>query len=291
MDTTDILKIAIPNKGRLSEKIYDLLSNAGLNFPAKDERTLHVTTKDGQYSIIFVRTQDIPRFVEDGVAHIGFTGLDVVVETDAGVDKLMDLDFGHCEMVVAVKNEDNFNCSSELPQNIKIATSFPNIAKKYFEQLGKTPKIIEVSGATEIAPRLGLADVVVDITSTGSTLKSNNLKIIDKILDSSAVIIAQKGLSCLQNKKCGSLMRAIESVIDAQKKKYLMAHVPKSALKKIKEFLPGLSAPTVTTLLGDNDNVVIHVVVDKNRVYESIEHLKMLGGQGILIMTVDQMVR
>ncbi len=287
----DILKIAIPNKGRLSEKIYELLNNAGLTFPSKDERTLQVTTKDGKYSIIFVRTQDIPRFVEDGVADVGFTGYDIVTELKANVDKIMDLDFGYCEMVVAVKEEDSYNSSTELPEYIKVATSFPNIAKDYFESLGKTPKIIEVSGATEITPRLGLADVVVDITSSGSTLKSNKLKIIDKILESTAIVIARKDLPPTQAEKTNSLIRALESVIEAREKKYLMVNIPKASLNQLKEFLPGLSAPTVTTLLGDDEKAVVHVVVDKDKVYESVEKLKAIGGQGILIMTVDQMVK
>ena len=141
-----MLKIAIPNKGRLSEKIYDLLNSAGLVFPSKDERTLQVTTKDEKYSIIFVRTQDIPMFVENSIADIGFTGFDILTELKADVEKIMDLDFGYCEMVVAVKEEDSYKTSSDLPQNLKIATSFPNIASEYFEKLGKTPKIIEVSG-------------------------------------------------------------------------------------------------------------------------------------------------
>jgi len=287
----NILKIAIPNKGRLSEKIYDLLNCAGLTFPTKDERTLQVTTKDGQYCIIFVRTQDIPRFVEDGVANVGFTGFDIVTELKADVDKIMDLDFGYCEMVVAIREEDPYNSTKELPQNIKVATSFPNIAKEYLEKSGKTPKIIEVSGATEITPRLGLADVVVDITSSGATLKSNKLKIIDKILESTAVIIANKNLTEIQKEKTSSLVRALESVIEAREKKYLMVNIPKASLGKLKEFLPGLSAPTVTNLLGDEEKAVVHVVVDKEKVYDSIEKLKAIGGEGILIMTVDQMVK
>lgn len=285
------LKIAIPNKGRLSEKIYALLSNAGLNFPSKSERTLQVTTKDGKYSLIFVRTQDIPKFVEDKVADIGFTGFDIVTETKAVVDKIMDLDFGQCDMIVAVKEEDPYEKASDLPEEIKVATSFPNIAKDFFDKIGKKAKIIEVSGATEITPRLGLSNVVVDITSSGSTLKSNKLKIIDKILSSSAVIIASKDLSESQKVSTENLLRALESVIEAQEKKYLMAHVPKAALEEIKSFLPGLSSPTVMTLMDDDDHVVIHVVVDSEKVYDSIQHLKSLGGQGILIMTVDQMVR
>lgn len=285
------LRIAIPNKGRLSEKIYELLNNAGLNFPTKSERTLQVTTRDGKYSLIFVRTQDIPKFVEDDVADIGFTGFDIVTETKVDVDKILDLDFGQCNMVVAVKEEDPYDSAKDLPSEIKVATSFPNIAKDYFDKLGKKAKIIEVSGATEITPRLGLSNVVVDITSSGSTLKSNKLKIIDKILSSSAVIIARKGLSENQKQKVEALLRALNAVIDAREKKYLMAHVPKSALEEIKNFLPGLSSPTVMPLMGDDNNVVIHVVVDADMVYDSIQHLKALGGQGILIMTVDQMVR
>lgn len=285
------LRIAIPNKGRLSEKIYQLLSDAGLNFPSKSERTLQVTTRDGKYSLIFVRTQDIPKFVEDEVTDIGFTGLDIVEETRADVDKILDLDFGQCDMVVAVKEEDEYNTAADLPAEIKVATSFPNIAKTYFEKLGKKAKIIEVSGATEITPRLGLSNVVVDITSSGSTLKSNKLKIIDKILSSSAVVIARKGLTEVQKEKTEHLLRALNAVIDAREKKYLMAHVPKAALEDIKSFLPGLSSPTVMTLMGDDDHVVIHVVVDADKVYDSVQHLKTLGGQGILIMTVDQMVK
>lgn len=287
----DILRIAIPNKGRLSEKIYDLLNCAGLVFPSKDERTLQVTTKDKKYSIIFVRTQDIPMFVENGIADIGFTGFDILTELKADVNKIMDLDFGYCEMVVAVKEEDTYKTSSDLPQNLKIATSFPNIAKEYFEKLGKTPKIIEVSGATEITPRLGLSDVVVDITSSGSTLKSNKLRIIDKILESTAIIIANKNLTEAQQEKTDTLLRALKSVIDAREKKYLMAHVPKASLDEIRNFLPGLSSPTIMTLAGDDEHVVMHVVVDADKVFDSIDKLKRLGGQGILIMTVDQMVR
>lgn len=285
------LRIAIPNKGRLSEKIYELLSDAGLNFPSKSERTLQVTTRDGKYSLIFVRTQDIPKFVEDEVSDIGFTGFDIVTETKAKVDKIMDLDFGWCEMVVAVKEEDDVESVQDLPSEIKVATSFPNIAEEYFESIGKKAKIIEVSGATEITPRLGLSNVVVDITSSGSTLKSNKLKIIDKILTSTAVIIARKDLSVQQKKSTEALMVAIKAVLDAREKKYLMAHVPKASLEEIKSFLPGLSSPTVMPLMGDENNVVIHVVVDAEQVYDSIQHLKALGGQGILIMTVDQMVR
>ena len=287
----EILKIAIPNKGRMSEKIYGLLSAAGLNFPAKDERTLQVTTKDKKHKLIYVRTADIPRFLEAGVADIGFTGFDIVTELGADVDKIMDLDFGNCEMVVAVKEEDPYNSTKDLPEHINVATSFPNIAKQFLEKAGKKPKIIEVTGATEITPRLGLSDVVVDITSSGSTLKSNKLKVIDKILYSCAIVVARKGLSQTLQKRTETLLVALKSVLEAREKKYLMANVPKDKLDEIRTFLPGFTAPTVMTMMGDDKNVVIHVVVDADKVFDSVEHLKALGGQGILIMTVDQMVR
>lgn len=286
-----MLKIAIPNKGRLSEKIYDLLNKAGLNLDSKDDRELSVTTSDGKFSVIFVRTQDIPRFLDAKAADIGFTGLDIVEEEGVEVDVVKQFSFGKCDMVVAVKEKDSYQSSEDLPEHFNIATSFPNIAKRYFEKIGKTVNIIEISGAVEITPSLGLSDVVVDITSTGTTLKQNGLRVIDKILSSSTVLIARKNLNEEKAKKLDSFLVAINSVLDAREKKYLMAHVPKNNLDKIKEILPGLSSPTLTTLYGDNENVVIHVVINKNEVFESIEKLKTLGGKGILILSVDQMVR
>ena len=285
------LKIAIPNKGRLSEKIYELLNAAGLNFEAKSERCLHITTQDKKCSIIFVRTQDIPKFLDAKVAHIGFTGLDIVKEEGIELDVIKRFDFGYCDMVVAVKEEDKYQKTEDLPDTINVATSFPNIAKNYFKRMGKTAKIIEVNGAVEITPSLGLSDVIVDITSSGSTLKQNRLRIIDKIMDSSCVIVQRKDLSDEIKKQISALLTAINAVMDAKEKKYLMVNLPKTKLEELKTFLPGLSSPTVMTLWGDDKNVAVHVVVDKDKIYDSINHLKAIGGEGILILTVDQMVR
>ena len=291
MAMNEVLKIAIPNKGRLSEKIYDLLNKAGLSFEMKSERSLQVFTQDGKYCLIFVRTQDIPRFLDAKVADVGFTGHDVVCEEGFELDEVKKFDFGYCKMIVAVKDEDPYKSSKDLPECINVATSFPNIARTYFEKMGKKAKVIEVTGAVEITPSLGLSDVVVDITSTGSTLKQNRLRIIDEIMESTAVVVARKELDEGKKAKLASLVMALNSVLDAQEKKYLLAHVPAKAMENIKEFLPGLSSPTVTKLLGDDNNVVIHVVVDKDKVFESIDNLKKIGGKGILIMNVEQMVR
>ena len=280
------LKIAVPNKGRLSEDVMDLLQRAGLTI-SKNERTLYATTQDGNYTVIFVRTQDIPSFVSDGVTDLGITGQDIIAETGVPVEDIMELNFGHCKMVIATKEESPANTVEELPDGIKIATSFPNIARKYFEKLGKKVHITEVSGATEVTPQLGLADV---ITSSGSTLKNNKLKIIGNILQSKAAIIGRPGIKNEQQVKINAFVRAIKSALDAEEKKYLMANLPKASLAKIKEFMPGVTSPTVTMLLDNDSEVAIHVVIEKKKVYENIEQLKQLGATGILIMTVDQMV-
>lgn len=287
----NMLKIAIPNKGRLSEKIYDLLNKAGLNLDYKDERKLSTTTKDGRYSIIFVRTQDIPKFLDANVADVGITGFDIVEEEGLDFDIVKDFGFGACDLVVAVKNEEKYSTVEDLPNAFNVATSFPNTTKKYFKSIGKDVHVIEISGAVEITPSLGLSDVVVDITSTGTTLKQNGLKIIGKILSSSTVMISRKDLNEDKKNLLNSFLLAINSVIDAKEKKYLMAHVPKSKLDEVKNILPGLSSPTVVNLYGDNENVVIHVVIDKDKVFKSIDELKKLGGKGILILSVDQMVK
>lgn len=284
------LKIAIPNKGRLSENVFELLQRAGLNITKPQSRGLRVVTKDERYEVIFLRTQDIPSFVHSGIADVGFTGWDVVCESGKEVGKLLDLDFGYCEMVVAVKEDTGYTSSNELPNGIKVATSFVNISEKYFQKIGKEAEIIEVNGATEIAPDLGLADVIVDITSSGSTLKANKLKIIDKILVSTAVIISKPQLNDEEKLEVQTFIRAVNSAIAAKEKKYLMANLPKASLEEVKNFLPGLSSPTVSTLWGNDSEVAIHVVVNNDKVYESIDKLKQLGASGILIMTVDQMV-
>ena len=283
------LKIAVPNKGRLSEDVMDLLQRAGLTI-SKNERTLYATTQDGNYTIIFVRTQDIPNFVSDGVTDLGITGQDIIAESEVPVEDIMDLNFGHCKMIVATKEDSSANRPEDLSDGVKVATSFPNIAKKYFDKLGKKVHITEVTGATEVTPQLGLAEVIVDITSSGSTLRNNKLKIIGEILQSKAVIIGRPGIKEEQKGKINAFIRAVKSALDAEEKKYLMANLPKASLSKVKDFMPGITSPTVTMLLDNDNDVAIHVVIEKKKVYENIEQLKQLGATGILIMTVDQMV-
>ncbi len=287
-----MLKIALPNKGRISQKIYELLDSAGLNLGSKDERCLKLDSDDNRFSLIFVRASDIPNFLDSKVADIGFTGKDIIVEKNIKLDIAKEFDFGKCDMVLASKEEDEtIKSPSDLKDGIRVATSFPNIAKDYFKKLGIDAKISEITGAVEITPSLGFCDVVIDITSTGTTLKSNRLKIIDKILSSSVVLCAREDLETEKQLELRSLIRAIDSVLDAKTKKYLMAHIPKDKIEKVKEFLPGLTSPTVIPLHNNENKVVIHVTVDENKIYDAIDNLKNIGGEGILILSVDQMVK
>ena len=283
------LKIAVPNKGRLSEETLSLFERAGITVD-KSERQLYATTQDGNYTLIFVRTQDIPNFVSGGVTDLGITGQDVIAECDVNVEEILPIGFGSCKMIVAIKEDSPVNNVNELPDNVKVATSFPTVARKYFEKIGKKVHITEVCGATEITPKLGLADVIVDITSSGSTLKTNNLKIIGEIMKSQAVIIGRPGLKEQEAGRLESFLRLVKSALDAEEKKYLMANIPKAALNEIKNIIPGLKSPTVIGLLDNEDEVAIHVVVNKKTIYDNIDRLKQLGATGILIMTVDQMI-
>lgn len=285
------LKIAVPNKGRLADNATNLISKAGINIVNHKDRVLYSSTKDGSYTVVFLRTQDIPSFVSQGVVDIGITGRDIVMESQEDVEIIKDLNFGHCTMIVATSQDSGIDTIEDIPDGAKVATSFVNIAKKYFKEHNKNVEVIEISGATEVSPQLGLADVIVDITSTGSTLKVNKLKIIAEIMKSETVIVANRSTFETAKEELDMFCLAIDSVMLAQNKKYLCANVPRESLEEIKSFLPGLAAPTVISLLDMPDQVAIQVVVDSDKVYHAIRKLKQLGGSGILIMSVDQMIK
>lgn len=287
----DTLKIAIPNKGRLSEESLRLLSRAGIRLDFSHERKLYATAQGGRIQVLFLRAADIPEFVSDGVVHVGITGLDIVGETGAEVEPLMDLGFGSCRLVVAVPDDSPVQKASDIPKKVNVATSFPNLTKRYFEGLGIEARVIPVSGATEITPHIGVADLITDLTSTGSTLVMNGLREVDTILKSTAHVIARKDAAAGPfGKAIADLVFALESVVNAAHKRYLLADVPKVALDEIRSFLPGIAGPTVVEIAGDPDTVAIHVVVDDDQIYEAVARLKGLGGRGILVMPIDRMV-
>ena len=193
---------------------------------------------------------------------------------------------------MAVRDESSVTCASELPAGTRVATSFPRIATKYFEDMGTAITIAPVTGATEIAPHLGVADVIVDLVSTGSTLRMNGLRETDLIMTSTARLVANT--ECLEDpdtaRRVEELSTALESVLRAQAKRYLMANVPRSRLTEVREVIPGLSGPTIVEVLDSGEWVAAHAVVDADQVYQTITRLKALGAEGILVTQIERLM-
>ncbi|MEX1258314.1 MAG: ATP phosphoribosyltransferase [Gemmatimonadota bacterium] len=287
-----MMRIAIPNKGRLADSALETFELAGLKPEFRAERAL-VARLGSEFQAIFVRAQDIPEFVADGAAELGITGRDLVEESSRiEVVELLDLGFGRCRLIVAVRDESPVASPGELPEGTRVATSFPKLARRYFEGLGNSIQIVPVSGAAEIAPHLGVADAIVDLVSTGSTLRVNGLKEIGTILDSSALLIGNR--KALGDPTSGrsrdELVMALESVLRAREKRYLMANVPRARLEEVRKVLPGISGPTIVDVLDRGTWVAAHAVVDAGQVYQTIARLKALGAEGILVTRIERLM-
>ena len=285
-----MLRIAIPNKGRLNQSAVKLMNRIGFPVPDSNSRTLIAEFGRGRYQVLLARAQDIPEFVEMGVADLGVTGLDLMLETGREVEKLMELNFGRCRLVVAVPEESSVEAADQIAEGATVATSFPNLTKQFFNGLGKNVNIASVTGATEITPKIGLADAITDLTETGSTLKLNHLKEVGDVMDSMAVLIANTKALSEKASRVEEVTSAIDSVIGASRKRYLMANVPKETLKNLETLLPGVSGPTIMNIIGREDIVAIHAVVNEDEVNGIIAVLKEIGGAGILIVPIERMV-
>ena len=187
-----MLRIALPNKGRLAEEVRELFGDAGLPVRSSGDRAL-VASLGGEFEAIFVRTQDIPEFVADGAADAGVTGWDLVCESERPLEQLLDLEFGACRLVVAAREESGIASLDDIRGAPRVATSFPRLTRRFFTEVGREVTVVPVSGAAEIAPHLGIADIVVDLTSTGSTLKVNGMREVATVLESSARLITAAG--------------------------------------------------------------------------------------------------
>ena len=288
-----MLRIALPNKGRLSERSRILFTQAGLDVLVREERAL-TASLGGEFEAIFVRAQDIPEFVADGAADAGITGSDLIAEAERDLEPLLDLEFGACRMVVACREEAPIRDVTEIPADTRVATSFPTIARRYFGKLERTVQVVPISGAAEIAPHLGIADVIIDITSTGSTLRTNGLREIATVMSSSAGLYSARGRKdswpAAKLQSLDQLVAALASVIRAQDKRYLMANVPRAALEQVKSILPGINGPTVVDILNGGVFVAVHAVVRSEAVYRTIAALKSLGAEGILLTRIERLV-
>lgn len=284
------LKIAIPNKGRLCDDTIQLMRRAGIHLRGSSDRKLFATALGGRLQVMYLRAKDIPEFVADGTVDAGITGLDVVQESGTSVDLRTDLRFGRCRLIAAVPQEHPAQETVDLPQGIRIATSFPRLTETYFADAGQTVQVVEVTGACEVTPTLGVAEAITDLTSTGSTLAMNHLREIGTILTSTCHLIANPELPSEVADELDRLEFALDSVVAAQDKRYLLADVPRTAMDAIREFLPGLAGPTVVDIAGNPDMVAIQVVIDESDVFDAVHRLKELGGRGILIVPIDRLV-
>ncbi len=284
------LKIAIPNKGRLSDDTVRLLRQAGIHLRGSSDRKLFASALGGRIQVMYLRAQDIPAFVADGTVDAGITGLDVVNESKADVAAPLDLGFGKCRLIVAVPQEHAAQSAEDLPDNVRIATSFPNLSRAYFESIGKPVRITQVSGACEVTPTLGVADAITDLTSTGSTLAMNHLREVGTILESTCHLITAPEVDADVADELERVQSALASVVAAQDKRYLLADVPRDALDEIRTFLPGVAGPTVVDIAGSPDMVAIQVVVDEADVFDAVHRLKGLSAKGILIVPIDRLV-
>jgi ATP phosphoribosyltransferase len=287
-----MLRIALPNKGRLSDDARDLFNQAGLEVRVSGDRALSASL-GGEFEAIFVRAQDVPEFVADGAADAGITGFDIASESERDLTSLLDLEFGRCRLVVAAREEADSQSVSDMPIGARVATVFPRTTRRFFENLQKPIQIVPMSGAAEIAPHLGIADFIVDITSTGSTLKTNGLREIGIVAESTARLFgwASHGTwPAAKQKALDELIGALDSVVRASGKRYLMANVPRAALSKVKEILPGLNGPTVVDILDGGIHVAVHAVVPTQTVYRTIAALKALGAEGILLTRIERLM-
>ena len=291
-----MLRIALPNKGRLSDDTRELFADAGLEVRSRGDRAL-TASLGGEFEAIFVRAQDIPEFVADGAADAGVTGWDLVAESGRDLDMRLDLEFGVCRIVVAARDDSPCNSVADIAGSPRVATVFPRLTRRFFAEAGREVEVVPVSGAAEIAPHLGIADIIVDLTSTGSTLRVNGLREIATVLESSARLVtrgagASGGLeSCLEKRGAiDELVTALSSVIRARGQRYLMANVPRVALDRVKEVLPGINGPTVIDILNGGTYVAVHAVVAASSIYRTIAALKALGGSGILVTRIERLM-
>jgi ATP phosphoribosyltransferase len=285
-----MLRIAIPNKGRLNLDARSLLADAGLKVRSSSERAL-VASLGGEFEAIFVRAQDIPEFVADGAAAAGITGWDLTAESGRALESRLDLAFGRCRLVLAVRDDSPVRSVADIPHGARVATVFPRLTREYFTRSGRNIELVPVSGAVEISPHLGIADIIVDLTSTGSTLRVNGLREVETVLESSArLVVARTVRDEAREQALGELTASLASVLAARDRRYVMANVPRARLEDVKRILPGISGPTVIDVMNGGSMVAVHAVAPAAGIYRTINQLKAVGGEGILVTRIERLM-
>ena len=291
------LRIALPNKGRLREPTMGLLREAGLSFE-QSERVLSVRVRNADVELLFVRAEDVVQLVENRVADLGITGLDLLEELRRGtgierVKALLPLGYGRCELSVAVPVDSAVQHPEDFGDGMTVATSHPNLTRKYFAELGSEVQVKRLRGSVEVAPKLGIAGAVADLVSTGSTMLINGLRPVVTIMRSQAVLIGANGNgapgSDPRQPEVERVVTAIEAVLAGRKKRYLLLNAPRETTAEITNLIPGLEAPTVIPLAEDG-MVSIHSVVGRDEVWNLLPRLKAAGGRDILVLPIGQLI-
>ena len=281
------LKIALQKSGRLSEKSLELLKECGIKIPDFKSKLKNSAT-NFPLEILFLRDDDIPKYVEQGIVDIGIIGENEVLEQNKNVDLVRKLGFANCRLSLAIpKDQDYLDLS--FFQGKKIATSYPTIVQHYFNQNNITAEIVEISGSVEIAPSIGLADTIADLVSSGSTLLHNGLKEVEQVLNSEAVLITNQNLPEDISLLLESFLFRIQAVINSRENKYILLNAPNKSLEKIIDILPGMKSPTVLPL-AESGWSSIHSVVRENEFWKIIDELKKCGAEGILVIPIEKMV-
>src|SRR5450759_2279661 len=283
----DRLRLAVPNKGRLVEPTLALLHDAGLIFEEHD-RSLVARVQNFDLDILFVRTNDIIEFVDDGVADLGVTGVDLLAESGVSLPLVRDLGYGRCRLTAAVP-ADSPHQSVESLAGLRVATAHPKSTHRFFADRGIPVDVIAISGAVEVAPRLGLAEAIVDLVSTGSTLVMNGLRPIGDVLASQAILVANPVALATRRDAMDAIETMLFAVLAARGRKYLMMNAPVSKLAELTGLLPGLESPSVIPLAHEG-MIAIHSVVDADAVWGLLPRLKAAGASGILVLPIEKIV-
>jgi ATP phosphoribosyltransferase len=282
------LKIALQKSGRLSEDSIKLLKNCGISF-GNGVAKLKAEARNFPLEILFLRDDDIPEYVADGVADVGIVGENVIYETAKDVQIIEKLGFGRCRLSLAVPKSFNYQSLNDL-KNTRIATTYPNILGKFIQENNIKAEIHNISGSVEIAPSIGLAEAICDLVSSGSTLFSNGLREVEIVLQSEAALIARKNLDENYQKLLDKFLFRVRAVIAAKQNKYILLNAPNDKLSEIIRLIPGMKSPTVLPL-AESGWSSVHSVINENDFWEIVENLKLAGAEGILVVSIDQMIK
>ena len=284
------LKLAIQKSGRLTDDTLNLLRSAGLEFESYKSK-LFSSCRNFPLEIVYLRDDDIPDYVASGSVDIGIVGQNLIYEErPENVQKLLDLRFGFCTLTLAVPKESTVQTLADL-NGQSIATTYPNSTKDFFKQNGLTVETIKITGSVEIAPMLGVAEAIADITATGSTMALNDLRPLTKIYDSQAVLIANESslLSASKKQLIDRLLLRFQGVLSAKNYKYVMMNAPAEILPQLKEITPGLKSPTVAPL-AEPGWISVQTVIKEDTFWETIEKLKLAGASGIIILPIEKII-